>query len=373
LCACDLRLNGVFVQIEAGKYLEMFWGSDLAQVVREDSDKGVANRASTPASLDEVGSRTQKNYSIASTANNSLASVTVGVCVKDSERTIQATLESIIRQTYPSNILELIIVDGASKDNTVSVIEKTLLTANQRARMFSDEGKGLGVASQIVMTNVSSKYVIFVGADVILPECFVIDEVEFMERNERVGCAVGRYKYESGGPLIAAAQDFYRYLIEEVWGDASVKGAAIFRVQAVKEAGGFDEGMKGAAEDNDLLIRLLGHGWVCTANPKAWFRHRSRQGVKEFIREYVWYGYGDHYYAHKHGIVLRSRFPIMTLVDLMSLASTGYGISHERRALLMPFVMGLGKTVWWFGFLRAHLDGYGHVFAHRQRSGDTRA
>lgn len=48
----------------------------------------------------------------------------ITVCY-NSIATLQDTLESILRQTYPD--MEIIVVDGASKDGTVELIENTVI------------------------------------------------------------------------------------------------------------------------------------------------------------------------------------------------------------------------------------------------------
>ena len=45
----------------------------------------------------------------------------ITVC-RNSEKTIEETIKSIIKQTY--NDIEYIIVDGASSDNTLELVEK---------------------------------------------------------------------------------------------------------------------------------------------------------------------------------------------------------------------------------------------------------
>ena len=51
--------------------------------------------------------------------NEPLISV-ITVCF-NSQKTISRTIEAVLRQTYPS--IEYLIIDGASKDNTISIAE----------------------------------------------------------------------------------------------------------------------------------------------------------------------------------------------------------------------------------------------------------
>jgi glycosyltransferase involved in cell wall biosynthesis len=72
--------------------------------------------------------------------------VTIGVCVKNSEKTIEESIRSIIYQKYSAELIQLIIVDGCSKDKTMAIVnritEKTLLNVET----CSDNGEGLALA-----------------------------------------------------------------------------------------------------------------------------------------------------------------------------------------------------------------------------------
>ncbi|MCD6241537.1 glycosyltransferase, partial [Candidatus Bathyarchaeota archaeon] len=50
--------------------------------------------------------------------------VTVGVCVRDSAFTICETIESIIAQDYPHELMEVIFVDDGSEDETLAIIKR---------------------------------------------------------------------------------------------------------------------------------------------------------------------------------------------------------------------------------------------------------
>ena len=71
--------------------------------------------------------------------NNVKVSV-ITVCY-NSARTIEATIQSILMQTY-SNI-EYIIIDGASRDNTLDIIKKYEKEFNGRLTVVSEPDNGI--------------------------------------------------------------------------------------------------------------------------------------------------------------------------------------------------------------------------------------
>jgi glycosyltransferase involved in cell wall biosynthesis len=72
--------------------------------------------------------------------------VTIGVCVKNKEKTIKEAVDSIISQKYPAELMQLIVVDGCSKDKTMSIVAATTAKTKVRVETYSDQGRGLGVA-----------------------------------------------------------------------------------------------------------------------------------------------------------------------------------------------------------------------------------
>lgn len=70
--------------------------------------------------------------------------VTIGLCVKDSERTIHQSIESILSQKYPMELIQLVVVDGCSKDKTLSIINNETSKSHILVETFSDQGQGTG-------------------------------------------------------------------------------------------------------------------------------------------------------------------------------------------------------------------------------------
>ena len=127
--------------------------------------------------------------------------ITVGVCVKNSERTIKGAIDGILNQNYPREQMQVIIVDGCSTDRTLPIIKNMISETDMSVEILSDKGKGLGAARQTVVDNAKGDYIVFVDGDVELQEDFVQKQVDFMEKNPKVAAAVGRYMFKEGNLL----------------------------------------------------------------------------------------------------------------------------------------------------------------------------
>ena len=117
--------------------------------------------------------------------------VTIGVCVKNSEEIIRKALDSLVEQNFPRKAMKLVIVDDGSKDNTLSIARDFASETDIETMICSSGGKGLGFSRQIVVDNAQGDYIIWVDGDMVLTKGFVRKNVEFMEKNSRVGAARG--------------------------------------------------------------------------------------------------------------------------------------------------------------------------------------
>ncbi|MCJ7506469.1 glycosyltransferase [Candidatus Bathyarchaeota archaeon] len=282
--------------------------------------------------------------------------ITFGVCVKNSERTVRATIESITRQKYPHNLIELIVVDGCSRDKTLPIVKSIVTQSDIESKFYSDEGMGLGYARQIVATNASGRYVIFVDGDVEILDDFVQRQVDFMENNAKVGVALAKYMYRGAKwpPTLLSLQ-------YQTHHQGFIGSAFVCRREALAQVGGFDQNIRGAAEDLDLMVRIQKQGWALSTNDKIGFYDNSERDVRDLFLQQVWFGYGEHYFEHKHKLrSIWKKVPFIVFAGEFRLVVGTYKKTRRKLCFLTPLLFAFLKIPWWFGFVKGHLDGYGH-------------
>lgn len=291
--------------------------------------------------------------------------VTLGLCVKNIENTISYTMKSILEQDFPHEQMELVVVDGHSTDRTLGIVRKYLLRTDIRSQFFF-ENKGLGLARQIVVDNASGDYIVWVDGDVVIPRCHVQKQVDFMDSKPGVGIGRARYGiWAESGPI--AYLENIPFVVESMRNDANVPlgicgtEGAIYRVEAIKEAGGFDVKIKGAAEDSDLARRILGLGWTALVTD-AIFYELCRDSWKALWDEYAWWGYGGHYTLHKaedRDMPIRMS-PLGGLLSGILRFPFAYRLTGRRLLFLLPFHYAFKRLAFCYGFTKAHFENYGH-------------
>jgi glycosyltransferase involved in cell wall biosynthesis len=279
--------------------------------------------------------------------------VTLGLVVKNEEKNLKETIESINNQDYPHQLIEVIVVDGMSQDNTMRIVAEGF-REDISLRIFRTN-KGLGQSRQIVVDCAKGKYIIWVDGDMVIPRNFVRKQVTFMEEHPKAGIGACYLAYKKGLNWIANIQNILYIVGQEFF-------CSIFRKDVLKGVGGFDTTIKGAGEDVDVITRIVAAGWSLTKNPDVRIYHNSSKTLESFLKRAEWYGSGRHFLRHKY----KPMYPLWMATPMVSFAYglkksvEAYRLEHKKEFFLMPFLLLVGNLFWWLGFIRGHLNGYGH-------------
>ncbi|MDQ1251992.1 MAG: hypothetical protein QG646_1107 [Euryarchaeota archaeon] len=290
--------------------------------------------------------------------------VTIGLCVKNGANVLKTAFNSISTQDYPHESIKLVIVDNGSSDNTLSIATKFSKETDIKTFITSSKGKGLSETRQIAVNNAEGEYILWTDDDHVLPTDFVRKQVEFMDHNSNVGAAAGFNIRIAPQAKISLLTGYIGARILPVPNpDTLFTCGSIFRIKALRSVGGFDIRIKGALEDVDVSHRIKESGWALAYNYLAHHYHRHNQlTLSSLLKKMSWYGYGNHFYYHKY----RSRwsimpyFPPLTLYGGLKMAHRSYYISKNKKVFAFPIIHSLGMIAHNIGFIRAHLDGYGH-------------
>lgn len=284
---------------------------------------------------------------------------TIGVCVRNCENFVENAIKSIAEQDYPNELIEIIFVDDGSTDKTFAVIENQIRKLKLMTKVIRQEWKGLGVARNMVVNNSAGKYIIWVDGDMQLSRDFVRAQVEFMENNPQVGVAKGSYGMYPAN-IVSTLENIefvttncrkMRRLDPNPLGT----GGSIYRVEAIKEVGGFNDNIKGSGEDADAEYRIRTTGWLLDTTPAVFFEIR-RGTWRSLWNEYFWLGKGG------TGILKRKSFtstykllpPVALLMEYIRIV-VAYKLTRRKIALLLPLHYAFKRTAWFAGLVQSLL------------------
>ena len=81
--------------------------------------------------------------------------ISIAVATFNSGKTLKRTLDSVFKQTYPKSKMEILIIDGGSKDNTVNIAK------NYKCKIVNNPKVDLVFAKQIAFEKAKGKYLLF--------------------------------------------------------------------------------------------------------------------------------------------------------------------------------------------------------------------
>ena len=287
--------------------------------------------------------------------------VTIGVCVRNCASTIREAIESIMAQDYPHELIEVIFIDDGSEDKTLAIIKHYASKMGMKVKIYHHEWRGLGPSRNVVVKNASSEYIIWVDGDMILPPDHVTKQVEFMEKNPKVGIAKARYGILPKESILEFLENIPFVLRDLKNVSLELKlpgtGGAIYRVKAIRQAGGFDEVLKGNGEDQDAAFRVRSIGWFIERSPAVFYEKRPRTW-REFWKKWVWYGFGDYllYRKNRNIFSLFKMNPLAGFINGFIQIADAYRLTHRKSVLLLPFHNSFKMIAWCLGFIKSQFS-----------------
>lgn len=116
------------------------------------------------------------------------------------EKILEDCLLSIRRQDYPQELIEIIMVDGGSTDNTVATAQKYDAQIISRPDLKDSPDIRCGMALTLAKTDL----ILFVSADNRLQEIDILSKMVLaLEHKECVACETLRYGFEPGDPILS--------------------------------------------------------------------------------------------------------------------------------------------------------------------------
>lgn len=287
--------------------------------------------------------------------------ITIGVCVRNCEASVKEAIKSIIDQDFPHELVEVIFVDDGSEDGTLRVIMDSVSRIDMTVKIFHHTWQGLGPTRNAVVHNACGDFIVWVDGDMILPRNHLRKQLQFMEQNPQVGIAKARYGMLQGEHIVAALENIPFIVYDCKDGSVNSKlpgtGGSIYRVEAIRKIGGFDNNLRGVGEDQDAAYRVKAAGWLISRSPAVFYEKRVNSW-KNLWKKYFWYGYGDYDLFHKNRNILSlyRMSPVGGFVIGALYALEAFRLTHRASVFLLPFHFAFKLTAWCFGFAKRRAE-----------------
>lgn len=291
----------------------------------------------------------------------------MGICVRNGENMLPNAVESVLNQDYPKEKTQVIFVDDGSRDRTPKIISHYTTLLKGRAKAFRTHGQGLGHARNIVVDSADGEFILFVDADEILTPNYIQTQVQILNANPKVGVTAGVFKTVPHNFILnlevaphIVNQKSYGKPKSFVWKTEKLigTGGSTFRAEAIRQVKGFDEGISGAGEDMDLVLRIKKAGWLIQPNTAELYElHGGLSSPEGLWRKYFWYGYGCQKCFQKtlgaYSFLRMS--PLAGLITGVLYSFPAYRFLGQKQLFLLPLHYGFKHVAWAAGFIKGQL------------------
>ncbi|KQC10488.1 MAG: hypothetical protein APR62_12040 [Smithella sp. SDB] len=212
-----------------------------------------------------------------------------------------------IYQTIHDLIFEVIVVDNASSDGSVEMLEREFASV---IRIINQENNGFGAANNQAFLMMKGKYALLLNSDTVLTPDAVNKLWNFCDTNEKAGIVCGQLLNADGSKqnsvasfpslLTLTANTSLLELLFPGWFpskrykhalpievDSAIGACMMIRKKALDETGFFDEHYFFFFEETDLAYTMRLKGWKVYQVPDAFIYHLQGQSIGHNINSRV--------------------------------------------------------------------------------------
>lgn len=285
--------------------------------------------------------------------------LSIVIPVRNEEKYIQQTLESLINQDYPKERYELIVVDGRSTDLTILIVQKFIADhPDVNIRLEDNPGILSSRARNIGIRTSKGQLIGVIDGHVHIPDKQLFTSMEKFRNETGMLClarpapldvpglddglaywiAVARKSFlgHSSGSMI--------YSSYEGQCDPVSSGFAYDR-SVFEKVGYFDESLD-AAEDVEFHHRLKKAGIVAYTSPKLIIYYFPRSTFRDLFKQQERYGEGRARFVQRHVSGLTWETPIPSMLFLFFLLLPGVLCVQEWYPLFSLLYAAAGLTYW---------------------------
>ena len=229
---------------------------------------------------------------------NSTIDLTVSVIVPvlNEKKYIKEFIESVLRQDFDKNFMEVLLIDGISKDGTRDII-KNYCKKYDFIKILDNIKKDIPNALNIGVKNAQGKYIIRMDAHTYYYPDYISNCIEKIQ--------TGNYQ-NVGGPTAVGYKNRMQKIIAEAHyspfalgggknhninyeGLADTVQFGTFEKEYLLKMGLYDENIK-FAEDDDLNFKIIENGGKIFITPKIKFIYYPRDNLISLFIQYFKYG-----------------------------------------------------------------------------------
>ncbi len=216
---------------------------------------------------------------------------TVVIPAYNEEDTIIPTITSVLDLDYPKELLNIIIIDDGSKDDTKSVVEE-FIKNKPNIKLISHENKGKGRSLNIALNHINTEFFACLDADSEVDRRALKKLLStYYSASDGVAIVTPALKVKKADSLIEKMQRveyLAMILAAKITSILDCQYVApgpfsIYRTDVIKKIGGFDE--HSLTEDQEIAYRAQSMHYKIVNCKDAYVFTRTPKSLREFYKQ----------------------------------------------------------------------------------------
>jgi len=281
--------------------------------------------------------------------------VSVVLPIRNEADHIEACLERLIRQAYPADRLEILVVDGRSDDGTRDVVRQVQARhPDARIRLLDNPERVVPPALNAGIRAARGEVIVRMDGHSVPSDDYVARCVEVLAETgaanaggvveptgaTRFGEAVA---LATGHPLGAGDA---RYRIGGAPGDVDTVMLGAFRRDVFAKVGLFDESMV-RDQDYEMNVRIRKAGERIRFDPRVRFRYTPRGTLRGLWQQYFEYGWwkGETWRRHRESFRWRQLVPPAFVAGMLGLTVAAPWLAAARYGWIVAAAVYLATVL----------------------------
>jgi succinoglycan biosynthesis protein ExoA len=286
--------------------------------------------------------------------------VTLILPIRNESAYIEHALTALLKQDYPSDCMEILIVDGMSMDDTRSLIQNfSEAYPSLHIRILDNPGRIVPTGMNIALREAKGEVVIRVDGHCLIAPDYVSKCVDHLKKDGVDGV---------GGPMESIGETKIAKAIAIGMSSPFGVGNSAFRTtsgrsmlvdtvpfpaytwEVIKRAGFYDEELVRNQDDEyNYRIRELGGKILLADDVRS--TYFSRSSLKGLWRQYFQYGYWKVRVLQKHPLQMSMRqfIPPVFVLGLFGSALLVFSPAYRLFSIMVPllyFMANMGASIW---------------------------
>ena len=269
--------------------------------------------------------------------------VTFGVIAYNEQRYLPALLDDLLQQTYAKELIDVVLVDGNSTDNTWEIMEsfrEKHINEYRNIRLLRNSKRVQPAGWNVVIKNSIADVLLRIDAHARLPKDFIEKNIDCIKSGEYVCGGPRENIIDENTPwkrtLLMAEQSMfgagiasYRQRTNEKKYVNSLFHAA-YRKEVIDKVGLFNEALV-RTEDNEYHYRIREAGYKICYDPMIHSLYQTRNSLKGIMRQKYLNGFW----------IGKTLFICPRCISIFHLVPFAFVL-----AILLTIVLGIAGILW---------------------------